>query len=52
MLVTGMGRKVGRGPPCALFARKRPRTGARGVTRLNKLTKGKLRFGESIGLTG
>ena len=34
-----MGRRVGRVTPCAPFARRRPRTGAHGVTRPTNLTK-------------
>ena len=37
--ILGMGRRVGRVTPCAPFARRRPGTGAHGVTRPTNLTK-------------
>jgi sulfide:quinone oxidoreductase len=39
ILIMAMGRKVGRVTPCAPFARRRPRTGAHGVTRPTNLAK-------------
>ena len=42
ILVTGMGRRVGRVTPCAPFAVRHPRTGAHGVTRPTNLTRWEL----------
>ena len=42
VLITGMGRRVGRVTPCAPFARRHPWTGAHEVTRPTNLTRWEL----------